>query len=96
MPTARKGLHDIPSRQARGRQALPAYSLYMQISCIEMEKIRRELELSAAQRRMLKAEQRLAELEREKALLVAALGEPSAPAPASAAGADPGGIRIKY
>lgn len=95
MPSPRKGLHDIPARQARSRQALPACSLYMQISCIEMEKSRRELELRAAQRRMLKVEQRLAELEREKAALFAALGESSPPPPESPA-AEVGGMRIEY
>lgn len=97
MPIPSRGLRDIPTYRARTQSELPAYCVYMRIACIEMEKGRRGLERQAARRRVANADERLADLEREKAELMTALGAGRAagaadtPPPAAAAG-----FRIKY
>ncbi|AIO69388.1 hypothetical protein [Burkholderia oklahomensis] len=91
MPIPRKGLHDIRARRTSGTTAMPVHSMYMRISCIEMEKSRRDIERRAAQRRIDSVDSRLADLEREKARLYAAI-ETEAPQAADIGGS----FRIRY
>lgn len=100
MPIPSKGLRSSVPQRTRRAKALPAYSVYLRIACIEMEKGRRALERRAAEGRIAKVARRVAELEREKAALTATLGDaapdvaaestetPSLPAP--------GGFPIRY
>ncbi|WP_231752735.1 MULTISPECIES: hypothetical protein [Burkholderia] len=52
---------------------MPVHSMYMRISCIEMEKSRRNIERQAALRRIAAVDGRIADLDREKARLHAAI-----------------------
>ncbi|AOJ06473.1 hypothetical protein [Burkholderia mayonis] len=91
MPIPKKGLHDIRARHTPTSAAMPVHSMYMRISCIEMEKSRRDIERQAAQRRIASVDSRLADLEREKARLYAAI-ESEAPQ----VGDIVGSFRIRY
>jgi hypothetical protein len=70
-----RGLRDIRTRSGKvGRAGVP-YMAYMNISCLEMEKARREKEKFSAQARISNIDARLAEIEAEKGDLLECLGE---------------------
>lgn len=70
-----RGLRDIRTRSGKvGRAGVP-YMAYMNISCLEMEKARREKEKFSAETRIKNINGRLAEIEAEKAELLVCLGE---------------------
>jgi len=70
-----KGLRDIRTRSGKvGRAGIP-YMAYMNISCLEMEKARREKEKFSAQTRIRNIDVRLAEIESDKQSLLVSLGE---------------------
>jgi hypothetical protein len=73
-----RGLRDIRTRTGRvDRTGIP-YMAYMKISCLEMEKARREKEKFAAETRVRNIDVRLADIEREKGGILVRLGERSA------------------
>lgn len=70
-----KGIRDIRTHSGKvGRTSIP-YMAYMNISCLEMEKARREKEKISAQMRIKNIDGRLAEIEAEKGDLLVCLGE---------------------
>jgi len=101
-----RGLRDIRTRSGRVERMGVPYMAYMKISCLEMEKARREKERSSAEARIRNINQRLGEIEGEKGCILVHLGErqsDSAPNPgkvvddASEAGCTGGrGFKIRY
>lgn len=73
--TCKKGLNDIPTYSGRLGQTHNASRTYMQITCLEMEKIRLNKELECAQRRIDTIAARLAQIEQEKGGLLCSLQE---------------------
>jgi hypothetical protein len=70
-----KGLRDIRTHSGKvDRLAIP-HMAYMNISCLEMEKARREKERLSALNRINNIDQRLQEIEAEKDVLLKGLGE---------------------
>ncbi len=70
-----KGLRDIRTRSGKvGRAGIP-YMVYMNISCLEMEKARRQKEKFSAQTRIRNIDLRLSEIECEKQSLLQSLEE---------------------
>lgn len=70
-----RGLRDIRTHSGKvDRLAIP-HMAYMNISCLEMEKARREKEKLSALNRINNIEQRLREIEAEKDVLLKGLGE---------------------
>lgn len=70
-----RGLKDIRTRSGRVDRVGVPYMAYMKISCLEMERARRETEKSSAQIRISNLDQRLAEIEVEKDATLKGLGE---------------------
>jgi len=70
-----KGLRDIRTHSGKVDQLAIPHMAYMNISCLEMEKARREKERSSALNRINNIEQRLREIETEKDSLLRGLGE---------------------
>jgi len=75
----------IPRRTIRGVQSIRTNSgkvdifhephrAYMQISCLEMEKVRRSKERESAMQRVRQIDARFREIEKEKAYLLKGLG----------------------
>ncbi|CAJ0779934.1 hypothetical protein [Ralstonia chuxiongensis] len=97
MPIPRKGLRDIHTRRERAGSQTQAYTAYLRLLCIEMEKSLRELERRAAQHRLAIVENRLSALEREKKVLSSTVGT-SAVGPRGAPPTSPtkGGLHIRY
>ena len=89
--------------RARDQNALP-YRRYMQITCLEMEKARRGMELKSARQRIAAIDARLEQIEKAKQELleaVAATGEVlPARLPGFASKPEPprsaGGFKIRY
>lgn len=101
-----RGLRDIRTRSGRVERMGVPYMAYMKISCLEMEKARREKEKSSAEARIRNINQRLGEIEDEKGCILVHLGErqsDSVPNPGRVADdGSPGGstggpgFKIKY
>lgn len=70
-----KGLRDIRTHAGTIEKAVQPHKLYMQITCLEMEKARRGKERASALRRVADVDARFKEIEAEKDRLVQALGE---------------------
>jgi hypothetical protein len=96
-----KGLSHIRTLAGRADQVVIPYRAYMQITCLEMEKARRNAERQSASQRVAGIDTRLREIEKEKAALLQALDEPAArrarapetrPAPRRGGG----GFKIRY
>lgn len=79
-PTCKKGLNDIPTYSARLGQSHSASKIYMQVTCLEMEKIRLNKEQECTQRRIDAIAGRLAQIEQEKKELLCSLQEQRATA----------------
>lgn len=78
---------DLKTRSARNAPPLAPHSAYMKITSLELEKLRLARVRGNAAQRISDIDARCAEIEREKAALLSALGDsaaqaPSAPAPA--------------
>jgi hypothetical protein len=54
------------------------YRAYMQITCLEMEKARRDSERQSASRRIAEIDARMRDIEAEKAAILKSLSEPGA------------------
>ena len=72
-----RGLRDIHTRSGRVDRADVPYMAYMKISCLEMEKARRDQEKVSATTRIGNIDARLAEIEAEKGAILVRLGEGS-------------------
>ena len=70
-----RGLRDIRTRTGKVERIGVPYMAYMKISCLEMERARREKERNSAQCRIDNINSRLAEIEAEKDTVLRALGE---------------------
>ena len=70
-----KGLRDIRTVSGKAGRAGVPYMVYMNISCLEMEKARREKEKFSAENTIRKIDSRLAEIKAQKESLLASLGE---------------------
>ena len=75
-----RGLRDIRTRPVQVYRARVPYLAYMTISCLEMEKVRREKEKQSASCRIRNIEARMVEIEKEKSALLTALGLGERPA----------------
>lgn len=70
-----RGLKDIRTRSGRVDRVGIPYMAYMNVSCLEMEKARREKERLSALARVKDIDRRLQEIEAEKDLVLKRLGE---------------------
>lgn len=70
-----KSLREIKTHSGKGQRADIPYMAFMKISCLEMEKARREKERDTAEARIHNINSRIAEIETEKALILARIGE---------------------
>ncbi len=94
-----KGVQNIRTHAGKIDHVSHPHMAYMRIGCLEMEKARKNKEKSGAQKRIDMIDQRLMEIEREKADIQRILGETSI-AP-EGVNVDPeseidGGFKIKY
>jgi hypothetical protein len=99
-----KGLNQIRTLSGRtDRLSLP-YRSYMQISCLEMERVRRNTERKSASQRIALIDARIEEIEKTKQDLLKAMAIASQEVPASLPSSGPelapqrntGGFRIRY
>ncbi|HEX7373244.1 MAG TPA: hypothetical protein VF372_10505 [Thermodesulfobacteriota bacterium] len=100
-----RGLQDIRTHSGKvERGNTPPYKLYMNLSCLEMEKFRRGKERESARKRMEMIDARFQEITAEEKEILQALNHPedghpsplqgveSQPAPTPSAG----GFKIRY
>ncbi len=104
MAIPRRTMRDIKTLSGRVDRIANPYMAYMQITCLEMEKVRKGRERASTGQRIEALDARLREIEIEKAALLRALSERGpAPAPGSpnagsrpASGRGAGGLRLRY
>ncbi len=77
MPVPVRGLRTIRTMSGKVDHKSTPYRAYMQITCLEMEKARRLSERQSAEGRIQELDSRLREIEKEKAAMLQALGEPA-------------------
>jgi len=70
MATPTRGLNNLRTLSGRVDSGALAYRTYMQITCLEMEKARRDAERRAASQRVAHIDARLQEIEASKAELL--------------------------
>ncbi len=71
-----KGLNNIRTLSGRVDQVSLPYRIYMQITCLEMEKARRNVERKNSSQRIREIDARLEEIEKQKEALLQALAHP--------------------
>jgi hypothetical protein len=71
-----RGLRSIRTLSGKVDHKSAPYRAYMQITCLEMEKARRESERQSAARRISELDSRLWEIETDKTEILKALSEP--------------------
>ncbi len=76
MPTPVRGLRTIRTMSRKVDLKSTPYRAYMQITCLEMEKARRDSERQSASRRIAEIDARMREIEVEKAAILKSLSEP--------------------
>ena len=99
-----RGLQDVRTLSGRVDKAALVYKGYMKLSCLEMEKFRRNKERESAMQRVNNIDARFSDIEREKKALLQALGclDAGGSAPAKrdgrkqTPGPDDKSFRIKY
>lgn len=98
-----KGLNQIRTLSGRVDQLSLPYRSYMQITCLEMEKARRNMERASARQRISLIDARLEQIEAAKQELLRALaGSSQGPADARSGFSRPaprksgGGFKIRY
>ena len=100
MATPRRGMREIHTLSGRVDQVSVPYKAYMQITCLEMEKLRRQRESASAHPRIANLDARLGEIEAEKESLLRAVGERTSGEPTKAERAGPrtstGGFKFRY
>lgn len=90
-----RGLRDIRTHSGRVNHVGIPYMAYMNISCLEMEKARREKEKLSALARIRDIEKRIQEIESEKDSILKRLGERKIDAPQRVANSNDGAIQAK-
>jgi hypothetical protein len=90
MAIPRRGLNNIRTLAGRVDQAALPYRAYMQITCLEMEKARRDRERESANKRVRDIDARLREIAKEQQELFQAVANPK-----KAASSRPPGIEVK-
>ena len=75
MSVPSRGLRDIRTLSGRVDEVALPYRAYMKLSCLEMERCRRDREKASAMRRMVILNGRIQEIEVEKDALLRGLGE---------------------
>ena len=103
MPPPRRSMRDIKTQSGRVDRIANPYMAYMQITCLEMEKVRKGREKESALKRLQDLDARLDEIEREKAALLHALAERGAAQAATASPDRPlasngrgAGLKLRY
>ena len=99
-----KGLNNIRTLSGRVDQVSLPYRGYMQITCLEMEKVRRNMERKSASQRIALIDARLDQIEQAKQDLLQAVAAPGPGMPARLPGLDlkpaprrsAGGFKIRY
>jgi hypothetical protein len=99
-----KGLNNIRTLSGRVDQLSLPYRSYMQITCLEMEKARRNMERKSASQRIAQLDARLDEIEKSKQELLQAVATPGQGAPGRLPHLDlkptprrsAGGFKIRY
>ena len=99
-----RGLNQIRTLSGRADRLSLPYRSYMQISCLEMERARRNTERKSASQRIALIDTRIEEIEKTKQDLLKAVADASqgesAPQPDSAPEPTPrrstGGFKIRY
>ncbi|MFH1572372.1 MAG: hypothetical protein ABIG68_00215 [Acidobacteriota bacterium] len=96
-----RGLQDIRTLSGRADPVSEPYQIYMRLSCLGMEKVRRAKERDSAVHRISGIDSRLRNIEVEKADLLKILGEQDSGDPTVAPGVEPkpaprrGGVGLK-
>jgi hypothetical protein len=102
----RKTMRDIKTLSGRVDRIANPYMAYMQVTCLEMEKVRKGHERASALQRLESLNARICEIDSEKAAILRALSErdtarasettdiKASGRPASARGG--GGLRLRY
>ena len=99
-----KGLNHIRTLAGRVDQVALPYRSYMQITCLEMEKARRNTERESSNRRVREIEARLRDIHKEQQQLLQAVANQGKTGPARLPGTETkpsplkpaGGFRIRY
>ena len=99
-----KGLNQIRTLSGRADQLSLPYRDYMQISCLEMERARRNTERKSASQRIALIDARIEEIDKTKQDLLQAVSASGEGAPARLPGSRPepasrrntGGFKIRY
>jgi hypothetical protein len=74
-PRNQKSLQDIRTHAGRVDEAAIPYKAFMKMSCLEMEKFRKERERNSAMTRVNNIDKRFREIEAEKAAILTRLDE---------------------
>ena len=104
MSIPRRTMRDIKSLSGKVDRIANSYMAYMQITCLEMEKTRKDRERVSALQRMQNLEARIRTIEFEKAALLRALSEHGAvpalgiinPISGPATPGRDGGLKLRY
>jgi hypothetical protein len=99
-----KGINNIRTLSGRVDQLSLPYRSYMQITCLEMEKARRNMERKSARQRIALIDARLGQIEQAKQELMQAVDRPGQRAPERLPGLEvkpaprrsSGGFKIRY
>jgi hypothetical protein len=73
-PHVHKGLRDIKTQAGRVEVAAVPHRAYMKLSCLEMERFRKDMERRSALARVAIIDARIEEIDAEKARITEALG----------------------
>lgn len=103
-PRNLKSLQDIRTHAGRVETAAIPYKAFMKMSCLEMEKFRRERERKSAMTRVDNIDKRFREIEAEKASILSRLSEAAPRKGKDSEEADsrpsarqtPNGFRLRY
>ena len=99
-----KGVKNIRTLSGRVDQVSLPYRIYMQITCLEMERARRDRERKSATQRIMEIDARLGEIDKAKQELLQAVSTNGKGLPAHLPGLDvkptirrgSGGFKIRY
>jgi len=103
MAIPNKGLNQLRTLSGRTDQVSVPYRSYMQITCLEMERARRNMERKSASQRIALLDARIEEIEKTKQELLQAIEASGGRASSRLPGATPeparrgrGGFKIRY
>jgi len=104
MAIPKRGLTNIRTLSGRVDQLTLPYRAYMQITCLEMEKSRRDRERQAASKRVQDIDARLGDIDQEQQKLLRAVADPKKAASSRLPGLEvkparprsTGGFKIRY